>query len=127
MAKKILNTWYRCDILPEVIIPVPLSTERYRMRGYNQSALLGYIISRRTKIPLVFDHCYRIFDTKMQAKLSKEDRRLNLQGAFVAATSAKHVALLDDVVTTTNTVRAVSLALQKAGVEQVDVWTICRG
>lgn len=127
MTYRIKNSWYSNEPLPEVIIPVPLSTQRYRTRGYNQSTMLGKIIAKGLHIPIDVSACSRIRNTKMQARLAKKDRGVNLQGAFIAKTRAKHIALVDDVVTTGSTVRAASYALQAAGVEQVDVWAVCRG
>lgn len=127
MANRIISSWYPDCILPDVIIPVPLSKKRYQVRGYNQSMELGKIIAKHLRLPLETSVCHRVHHTKMQARLSKKDRGQNLRGAFVARQTARHVAVLDDVVTTGSTVRALSLALQAVGVEQIDIWTICRG
>lgn len=127
MANKIINSWYEGGALPEVIIPVPLSKQRYQERGYNQSMELGKIIAKNVHIPLETSVCLRIRNTKMQAQLAKMARGKNLRGAFVPRKTATHVAVLDDVVTTGNTVRALSYALQAAGTERIDIWAICRG
>jgi predicted amidophosphoribosyltransferase len=38
----------------------------------------------------------------------------------------KHVAIVDDVVTTGATIDLLCVELRKAGVERIDVYTICR-
>ena len=40
--------------------------------------------------------------------------------------SFSHIAVIDDVVTTASTVNEVSAALKQNGVEQIDIWCICR-
>ena len=63
----------------------------------------------------------------MQVK--KEKRYNNLQSAFKVNMQNKtftHVAVFDDVFTTGNTVKSLSKQLRMAGVEQIDIWCICR-
>jgi predicted amidophosphoribosyltransferase len=40
--------------------------------------------------------------------------------------NAKHIAIVDDVMTTGHTVNALALCLRKAGVERIDVWVVAR-
>ena len=45
---------------------------------------------------------------------------------IVEPVSAQHVAIVDDVVTTTSTVNELARILKRAGVRRVDVWSIAR-
>lgn len=127
LATHLREHCYQDRKLPAVIIPVPLHTKRLRQRGYNQAAELAKVVAQNLDLPLDLNGCTRNRNTKMQARLPKAQRQQNLSGAFVAETTAKYVALVDDVVTTGSTIRAVCVALNNAGVEQIDVWSVCRG
>jgi ComF family protein len=114
--------------LPDAIVPVPLHPRRLRQRGYNQALELARIVSRVLQVP-VDDHCCtRLMATQPQAELDQKARRRNLRGAFSATTTlqGRHLAILDDVVTTASTVSEVSRVLRRAGCQRVDVWTIAR-
>jgi ComF family protein len=107
-----------------------LHKDRQRKRGYNQAAEIALPISKALKIPLDLKSCQRARYTEAQAKLNKNSRTRNLTTAFVVNKASlrgyKHVALVDDVVTTGSTIRAVSCVLLAAGVESIDVWCVCR-
>lgn len=113
---------------PECIIPVPLHARRYQARGYNQVIELGRHLERRLNLPLRLDLLSRIRHTTEQAGLSRRARRKNLQRAFNATTVnlPQHVAVLDDVITTGSTVNEVAATLNRAGVEQIEVWGLAR-
>jgi ComF family protein len=113
---------------PQCLIAVPLHPGRYRMRGYNQSLEIARVVSRRLDIPLRLHGCERILSTLPQSELSATGRRRNVRGAFRVAepVNGKHVAILDDIVTTGATVSELAKTLRKAGVERVDVWAVAR-
>lgn len=114
--------------LPEAIIPVPLAPGRYRQRGYNQATELALPIRRATGIALRSDIVIRQRETAEQAGLDRKARQRNVTGAFaaVAPLHARHVAILDDVVTTGSTVRELALVLQQSGAERIEIWAIAR-
>jgi ComF family protein len=118
----------RDAVLPELIIPVPLAQQRYRRRGFNQANELALPIQRATRIPVRNDLVVRHRETAEQAALDLESRRKNVRHAFtiVRALPARHVAILDDVVTTGSTVGEVAGVLRDAGAERVEVWAVCR-
>ena len=69
----------------------------------------------------------RIRSTPSQTHLSRMERRRNLHGAFAAAPCPyRHVALLDDVITTGATMTELTRLLHAQGVERVEVWAVCR-
>lgn len=114
--------------LPEQIIPVPLHIDRLQQRGYNQAIEIAKLVSRELHVPINLNGCTRIKSTTPQFDLPATERCDNIKDAFEISSkmTARHVAIVDDVMTTGSTVWEISNALLKAGVEQVDVWTCAR-
>ncbi len=124
-----LKQIYQAQSLPELIIPVPLHTKRLSQRGFNQALELARPIAAYFKLPIDSKNCIRIRDTKAQTALSQKERNANVKGAFYLKKTpllAKHVALIDDVVTTGCTVNEISGLLRTSGVERVDIWCCAR-
>ena len=112
---------------PEVLLPVPLHWWRQWQRGYNQSALIGRTLSRELGIPMDENLLKRCKATPPQSRLDRRTRKKNLRNAFsLNEHHYRHVALLDDVVTTGATAEAITRALMRSGVETVEIWAICR-
>ena len=107
------------------LVPVPLHKKRLAYRGFNQSDLLanGIANSFRQKAEVQFI-LRRIKNTSQQAKLSKEERHKNLEGAFqlgqkIDSLKEKICFLVDDVCTTGSTLEACAKVLKEAGVKKV--------
>lgn len=113
---------------PEVLIPVPLHPRRYAGRSFNQSLEMARIVSAHLEVPLDYNTCRRVRSTEAQTKLHAEERRRNIRHAFRISTKFKykHIALLDDVVTTGATVSELATELREAGAEQIDIWACAR-
>lgn len=127
LAEAVLNDWYQNIALPDAIIPMPLHRKRLKRRGYNQSMELLWPTLKQSKIPLLAQSVERIRHTKQQSGLTAEQRRSNIHKAFrIKGTLVEHIAIMDDVVTTGSTIAELSGTLKEAGVQQVDVWCICR-
>jgi len=115
-----------------VLVPVPLHRFRHFERRYNQSTELARALARITGLKVDPMLASRVKRTKQQVGLSADQRQRNVAGAFVArpdalARLAGHgVVIVDDVITTGSTVKAVTRALQKAGVRQIDVVSFAR-
>jgi ComF family protein len=123
------NAWLaRRAQKPEIILPVPLGTRRYRMRGYNQAHELARAISRGIKVPVRTDLLERVRETTEQLGLKRKERRRNVRGAFelTAELTAKRIAIIDDVVTTGSTVNEIARVLRRAGAQHIEVWAIAR-
>lgn len=88
----------------DVLVPMPISKDRRRERGYNQSELLCSAISHETGIPVVADVLLRVFSQGSQTHKNARERAENVSGAFTlrdaTALANSHVALVDDVITT---------------------------
>ncbi|MCB1826915.1 MAG: ComF family protein [Coxiellaceae bacterium] len=113
---------------PQCIIPVPLHRSRLVQRGYNQALEISNYLARAFSIPIKRFDCQRNRATESQRELKRERRWQNLAGAFSTTNELpyQHVAIVDDVVTTESTIRAVCDSLQSAGVRNIDVWCIAR-
>ncbi len=111
---------------PEVLIPVPLHRNRLRQRGYNQSVELAKRICQKTGIPLNYSAVIRIRDTPPQSLTKFTERRNNIRETDFKIIQPpppwQHVILVDDVITTGTTVKAVSEMLLEAGIAKVEVW-----
>jgi ComF family protein len=98
-------------------------------RGFNQAFELGSYISRVLDIPLLAGSLRRRRNTAAQSGLSRAQRRKNVRGAFYWKSDAKpgrHVALVDDVMTTATTVTECTRVLKNSGAKRVDIWTAAR-
>ena len=86
----------------DVIIAMPLHPSRIKERGFNQSLELAKIIAKQHNIRFDSNSCHRIKNTPPQASLPLKSRLKNMQGAFACnqSFSGKHIALIDDVMTT---------------------------
>lgn len=114
---------------PELLIPMPLFPARLRQRGFNQAQLLADTLGHALKLRAAPAAARRLRDTADQTELSAKERRRNLRGAFDAdpqQLAGRHVAIVDDVLTTGASCHALSLALRKAGALRIDVWCVAR-
>lgn len=114
--------------LPQAILPVPLHRARLQGRGYNQSLEFARPLAKTLGIPLDITTCLRTGKTLPQAELPAGKRKGNVRGAFtvVGEPSYRHVAIIDDVITTGSTVNELARALVRAGIERIDVWACAR-
>ena len=114
----------------DVLVPVPLHKSRLRTRRYNQAALLARELARRTARLCIPDALIRQRATAPLAGMDLAARRAEMQDAISVrpgfAANAKHVLLIDDVMTSGTTANACALALLEAGAAQVDVLTAAR-
>lgn len=114
--------------LPECLVPVPLHPSRLRERGFNQSLELARTISQSLGIRLEPHLCRRTVATESQSGLDAEQRRRNIKNAFAVngRPAYRHVAIVDDVVTTGSTLNELARMLKKSGIERVEIWAIAR-
>lgn len=113
---------------PELVIPVPLGLARYRERGFNQARELALPVCKSLGLTLSSHLVARHRETQEQASLDRNERLKNTQRAFAltAPITARHVAIVDDVVTTGSTANEISKVLRAAGVEWIEVWAVAR-
>jgi len=126
MARRIeAGAWPR----PQLMVPVPLHLRRRWTRGFNQSEMLCRDLSTLLQ-PLPWATAIRrARSTRAQSDLPADRRRGNVRGAFRLhrlPPGVRHVALVDDVMTTGSTLDECARVLKRAGVARVDVWVVAR-
>ncbi len=113
----------------DLIIPVPISKAKNFERGFNQSAIISNILSTTLlKIPVYNNAVVRIKNTIPQAGLSKEERKTNVQNAFVcrALVKGKKILVVDDICTTGATLISLTNVLLEAGAKDVCCFTLAK-
>lgn len=107
---------------PYILIPIPLSKQRFKNRGYNQAELLARTLFQKDKTFFVFETSvlYKTKDTEAQVSVKDRVRRLkNIQHAFSVQNPerirGKNILLIDDITTTGATLEEARRVLLKAG------------
>lgn len=124
----------------DVIIPVPLHPRRFRERGYNQSEYIARGISEVTGIGIDTTHVTRVRNTPKQAKINANGdnhethvaalRKANVADAFAVNHPEqmyhKHILLVDDLITTGETVRSCLKAMRAFRGATFRVFALCK-
>jgi len=119
--------------LPQLIIPMPLHSNRYLHRKFNQSIELAKQICQSSQLNMDTSIISRRKSTPAQTNLSAAQRRKNLRNAFEInevsqhrLKNYKHIALFDDVITTGSTMNCAYRTLRKHNPNlRIDIWSIC--
>jgi ComF family protein len=114
--------------LPDYLIPMPLHPAKLKRRGFNQALLLAKPLADALNIPLLTNTCHRLRDTPSQTDLPWDERSKNVKDAFSCEMdlTGKHVALIDDVMTTGASLNELARAVQKCGVRDISAWVVAR-
>ena len=123
LLEQYLNT-RRLGSLPEAIIPIPISRQRFRERGFNQiDALLKGMSWRYRK------RVHRLLNVSSSANVKGRNatQRWRRDNPFqVTQEVPERIAILDDIYTTGSTLSRATEVLQRAGAKYVEVWTVAR-
>ena len=113
---------------PDMVIPMPLSKQRLRERGFNQASEIARPLMRALNIDLDTDACERLRHTPPQMGLTLAQRRANLRDAFHCrrALGGAKIAVVDDVMTSGATLEEVARTLKRAGALRVSGWIVAR-
>lgn len=126
-----------CDGRTPVLAPVPLHPSRQRERGFNQAERIAEGLRDGLRQTVASDHpqveiraLLRIRRTPPQTGLSLAARRENVRGVFSVANPervrGRAVVLVDDVMTTGETLSACAGVLRAAGAERVLALAVAR-
>lgn len=133
LCELLLAARQREDIAaPDWLLPVPLGTQRWRERGYNQAWELARHCARHLGCATDAALLLRIRETPHQLSLPRERRLANVRGAFAidptrrSEVAGRRIALIDDVMTTQATANELSRLLLDAGAHSVQVWVVAR-
>lgn len=117
-----------------LLVPIPLARRRYNWRGFNQSEVLGRLISHKVGWGFQKDLLIRTRSAKIQTSLkSAEERKANIKGVFSlnpllrsSINSRQSLILFDDVWTTGSTLKEAAGVLKRGGFKKVWGLTIAR-
>jgi ComF family protein len=118
----------RIEHRPDLVLPMPLHPARLRERGFNQSLELARGIARNLGLPLCADGARRIRDTTPQSALPWKARKRNMRNAFACGVevAGRHVAIVDDVMTSGATLDELARTLRRAGAQEISSWVVAR-
>ncbi|MEQ1732552.1 MAG: ComF family protein [Bacteroidia bacterium] len=128
-----LGTWYgkhlrENNIVFDALIAVPMHPIKQLERGYNQSEIFALGLASTLQIPVLNNVLIKTSLTNSQTKKTKEERYLNLLDGFALQNehliANKHIALIDDVITTGATVEACCNVLNNVHNVQLSVVAI---
>jgi ComF family protein len=113
----------------DCIVPIPMHTTRQRVRGYNHAERLADVVGKHLNLPVRSDILKRIRRTKAQVGLAGDARRANLRGAFrvLGNINDQTILLIDDVSTTSSTMRECAKVLKDAGAKVIYGLTLAAG
>lgn len=113
---------------PDCLIAMPLHARRIRERGFNHATEIARVVAKQLALPLDTRSCQRIRDTPPQMGLKHDARRRNVRGAFTCsgAVAGRHIALVDDVMTTGTSLDELATTLKRAGAREVTCWVAAR-
>ncbi len=111
--------------LPDCLLPVPLAEKRLTTRGFNQALEIARPLSRLLGIPILPNGVYRIRETVPQTTITLKERHKNMQKAFAINDAfrekiqGRHIAIVDDVLTTGETMGELARILKQAGAAHI--------
>ena len=115
-----------CDL----VLPMPLSRERLRERGFNQAYELACRLAPKRKCDATL--LLRTRETTAQSGLTRAERLRNLQGAFAleplraTAVQGKRIVLVDDVMTSGASMFSAAQVLRTAGAAHITAVVLAR-
>ena len=118
--------------LPDLLMPVPLGEQRLIKRGFNQALEVARPLSQALGIRLEPRAVLRLRETDAQSTLHPEQRRKNMRGAFSVAPAfvgkleGLHIGLIDDVMTTGETLNELAATLKRFGAARVSNFVFAR-
>ncbi|WP_245587256.1 ComF family protein [Comamonas composti] len=114
------------------LIPMPLSSQRLKERGFQQSLLLARPLARATGARLLSQAVLRLHTGQAQHDLPRAQRLRQLRGVFsvhharASQIAGRKLLLLDDIMTTGASLHALADCLLRAGASQVSAMVVAR-
>jgi ComF family protein len=118
--------------LPARLTAVPLGARRLAERGFNQALEIAKPLSRSLGIPVDARLLIRQRDTRAQSLLHPDERHANMRHAFLVPGEAidrvggQHVGVVDDVMTTGETLNEVAATLKRFGATRITNFVFAR-
>lgn len=113
----------------DCLVQSPMHKKKYRQRGYNQSFLLSQELSIITNLKIYKNAVIKIKNTQPQSSLDGEARKYNLTNSLLLGSDKKHlfgknVMIVDDIVTTGNTLKEIALELNNCDIKTIRAFAI---
>lgn len=116
------------EAMPDVITAVPMHKADKKIRGFNQAELLAKECSKVLSIPYA-ELLEKPVRNKPQHTMNAKGRATNVRNVYKAkdtsAITDKKILIIDDIITTGNTLGVCCDILTKAGCREVVCATLC--
>jgi ComF family protein len=118
--------------LPDLLCPVPLGPRRLVERGFNQALEIARPLAASLGIELGARLALRANDTAAQSGVAPAQRRQNVRNAFtvggdwLARIDGRHVGVVDDVMTSGQTLNELAATLKRSGAARVTNFVFAR-
>jgi ComF family protein len=115
-----------------LLLPVPLSRQRLRERGFNQAWELTRRLAQAHGLQADPQLLLRVRDTPHQLGLTRKEREVAVRDAFTVDAlrrdeiRGRHITVVDDVMTTMATANEIARILKQAGAAHVHLWCFAR-
>ncbi len=118
------------SVAQPILVPIPLSIQRLRKRGYNHAEILSNKLAEKFSLRTL-DCLERIRETKPQFGLTRIERLANINGCFSIKKKfigqlPQNIFLVDDILTSGSTLAEAARVLKQAGVKMVWGLTFAR-
>lgn len=135
-AQSLLETFLNAGIQDvDIVTCIPLNSNRKRERRFNQAEEISKefvkeLNNKNIRVEENYNIVKRIKNTPTQTKLTKEERKLNLENAFIidgkkSYFKNKSILIVDDIFTTGATMEEVAKLFKKAHAKNVYCLTVC--
>jgi len=105
------------------VVPIPLSRQREKERGFNQSRMLAEVLAKNMRGVLSGENLARIRNAKPQSEMDFHKRSENVSGVFAVRDrnlfAGRKIILVDDVVTSGSTFLEAAKTVKDAGAKSV--------
>ena len=117
---------------PAYLLPVPLSRQKLRERGFNQCLEIARHLTLPNHLKLLPHALRRRHSNLSQISANRKDRQQALNGLFyferhyIERLAGQSVIVFDDVMTTGSTLNEIAKVLKSHGVSHVSNWVVLR-
>jgi len=118
----------RASERPDFVVAPPSTVARLHLRGFNPALEIAKVVARSIAVPIALEGLERSRETAPQPGLGRAERERNLRNVMRSrlCLAGRHVALVDDVMTTGATANAAAKVLKERGAARVSVWVVAR-